>query len=168
MNLLRINKFKFKNNKGFTLIELLIYMSISTIIVAVLTSFIVDVSRNAAKTKITKEVQQNARILLSRMTQEIRNAKTVESVAPQQITIKNYSNQEITFCLFENKLRYFVGTVCDATTNSLSGDNVAVTNLIFGQNTDTISINLTVGQNSGSINKSVTLSSAVVPRSSLY
>lgn len=66
-----------KNQKGFSLIELIIYMSIVAIATVVFTNFLVDVTRNAAKSRVTKDVQQNARLAMQWMTREIRRASSI-------------------------------------------------------------------------------------------
>ena len=148
-----MSKLSRKNEKGLTLMELLIYISISTIIVVVIMNFFTDVTINAAKVKITKEVQQNARLMLSRMTQEIRSAQAVD-FALDKIIVTNQDGEEIIFN--------------EETMNSLSSNRVLVTDLTFAQDSSTIFINLTVEQSRGKVNKEVTLSSAVVPRSDIY
>lgn len=156
-------------SKGFTLIELLIYMGISTIIVVVLTSFMVDVLKNATKTKITKEVQQNARILLTRITQEIRNAKAITIQTPQRINLIDPLDNIITICLANDNAVHYLKGVGDCTntdTNILSSAQVTVTQLNFSKiaNSNTIIVGLKVEEK----NTETTLSSAFVPRITVY
>ncbi|MFA5070565.1 MAG: prepilin-type N-terminal cleavage/methylation domain-containing protein [Patescibacteria group bacterium] len=167
-----------KNNKGFTLIELLIYMGISTIIVVVLTSFMADVLKNAAKTKITKEVQQNARFITAKITQEIRNAQSI-NIDTFDLTLNN----KTLFSLKDDGV-YYDDDVSDADPAlKLTSNQVKINrdadpndptqyNSQFKPVSGTVFIKLTVEQASPNARRSessqITLSSAAVPRASLY
>jgi len=168
------NKFKkHKSGAGFTLIELLIYMSIVTLVVVVFSSFMVDVTKSAARAKTAKEVQQNARLILERLTQDIRKATDVDvALPPGQINLTNATG-EVSYCLVNNVVHYLEGSVnCSAAAASLSNDQVRVTQLNFTDDSGTYKIDLTVEQRnqnpSASEKSQISLSSTIVPRSSLY
>ncbi len=161
---------KKKNQSGFTLIELLIYVSIVTISLTVMMNFVVDVTVSAAKAKIAKETQQNARLLISRLTQEIRTAKQISDVQNDSITLINSDDQNITFdcCDSEDRVLY----ITDSEATPLTNNRVRVTDLTFEQIANSISISLTVEQKSlnprAGNQDQVVLSSTIVPRQSLY
>jgi type II secretory pathway pseudopilin PulG len=161
---------KIKSGGGYTMIELLIYIGIVTAAILVFTNFMVDITKNSARAQVKQEVQQNARLILSRLTQEIRNAKQITSVNPERIILINPLDQDITFQWdnINKEITYDDGTGPII----LSGQKIRITQLNFQQNNNTISINFKVEQknpNAQSADKSeITLSSAVVPRSILY
>lgn len=161
---------KIKSGAGYTMIELLIYIGIVTAAILVFTNFMVDITKNSARAQVKQEVQQNARLILSRLTQDIRNAKQITGVNPEQIILKNPLDQDITFKWdnINKEITYDDGTGPII----LSGTKIRVTQLNFQQNDSTISINLKVEQknpNAQSADKSeITLTSAVVPRALLY
>ncbi|MFH0952123.1 MAG: prepilin-type N-terminal cleavage/methylation domain-containing protein [Patescibacteria group bacterium] len=159
---------KTADNRGFTLIELLIYMGLVTIILLVLTNFAVDVTANAAHAKSAKEVQQNARILLASLSQEIRTAKTIQQVLPTSLTIISPTDETIVYSLSDSRLYYTISGI----TLPLNNDRVRVTDLSFAQTGQAVSINLTVEQgnpNTDAAGRSQTsLSSTIVPRRQLY
>lgn len=64
---------------AFTLVELLVYIGITAIVLVVFTNFAVTVTQNSARSKIIQELQQNARLSLDRLTQEVRGAQSVDS-----------------------------------------------------------------------------------------
>jgi len=166
---------KVKSCAGFTLIELLIYISISTAAILVFTSFMVDVTKSAARAKSTKEVQQNARLLLERLTQDIRTARSIDSAGVNQIVLFDASNIKVQYCLTDTDkiVHYLKGEGdCFISTSELSSDQVRVTKLDFQQNSGTVKVDLTVqqkNQNPSTSEKSqISLSSTIVPRSSIY
>lgn len=67
--------------RGFTLIELLVYIGIVTMAVTVFTSFSVEVARSAGTSRAMKEVQQNARTVMSRIVQDVRSSTAVALLA---------------------------------------------------------------------------------------
>ena len=166
---MRSIKKQLKQSKGFTLMELLIYVGIATVAIVVFTNFMVDVTKNASKAKITQEVQQNARLLLSRMTQEIRTAKEIIYVTSDQITFKNSSDDTITFYLNDDDVYYDINSSGPV---SLINDQVRVTQLNFQQNSDSVNIDLTVEQKDENVEAAkkgeINLTSTIVPRPLLY
>jgi len=163
---------KIKNSQleGFTLIELLIYMSIVTVGLVVLTNFLADVTKNAARTKNMQEVQQNARLVMARLTQDIRKADSIDTVSPStedhgSITvIKN--SIPITYAWDNDQVSYSYNSAPSIITT----DKISVPQLRFEQSGNTISIKLTAqpSNTAGSQQNQVILSSSVVPRPLIY
>ena len=153
--------------------ELLVYISITTVTLLMLTSFVVDVTKNAARTKITKEVQQNARLLISRITQEIRTASNIDGAnsvfdSDQGKLTLVKGTGPVSFYWQDDEVYYSE----DLNANLLSNNKVRVTKLNFQRNNNAITVNLTVEQKN--INARVEgtdkfeLSSTIVPRPMLY
>ena len=162
-----------KNQEGFSLVELLVYISITTVTLLILTSFVIDVTKNAARTKITKEVQQNARLLISKITQEVRTATNIDGTNSvfdsdhgKLTLIKNTG--PVSFYWQDNEVYYDK----DLNVDALSNNKVRVTKLNFQRNNNAITVNLTVEQKN--INARIEgtdkfeLSSTIVPRPMLY
>lgn len=63
--------------KGFTLIELLIYIGILGIVLFLITNFFWNITLGYIKENSYQEIQQNGRFVLTKITQEIRNAKAI-------------------------------------------------------------------------------------------
>ena len=161
-----------KNTHGFTLMELLVYIGISTIIVVVMMNFITDVTLNATKVKMAKEVQQNARLILERVTQEIKTARQVTppSSPYTRIDLTNQSGQPVAYYLSGGDFIYEYNN--GTQTVSLISNKVKVDQLSFTQNNKIINISLSLKQkndNAPAAGKSeITLTSAVAPRVLLY
>lgn len=164
-----------KNQKGVTLMELLVYIGLSTLIVVIMTDFITDASINAAKVKISKEVQQNARFALSRLTTDIRKAQTTLINDPQTLTLDNQTKFEL-----KDDGVYYDDNVSDANPGVKITSNQVKLNINssdpnqskFENINNTILIKLTLEQSNSSASASetsrITLSSAAVPRTIIY
>jgi len=87
-----ISKQEVKNQiykqKGFTLIEVIIYISISSVLLIVVLSFIRNFLIVRNKITIKSKVQQNARYAMARMVKEVRYADDLEVV--DQNTLRLY------------------------------------------------------------------------------
>ena len=68
---------KFKIKSGFTLLEILVYIAVFSIIIAVLTSFIVWATHSNIKAQAMRETLNNVRDVMETMVYEIRNAQGV-------------------------------------------------------------------------------------------
>ncbi len=161
--------------KGFTLIELMIYISIVTAALLVFTNFMVDVTHNAAKAKVAKEVQQNARLIMAKMTQEIRSGSSVnrtELAHGKLIITKGTST--ITFARSGDDITYD-DSADGLPVETLTNQFVKVTDFTLAESgTNGISIHMTIQQkgdttaSAGYERDQVSLSSTIVPRSALY
>lgn len=172
--ILQHRKHKLNNNtSGFTAIELIIYLSIVTVAALVFTSFMVNVTKNAAQSKISKEVQQNARLMISRITQDIRSAKDINIA--QSVLDSDHgklalvTNTGVSTFLWNNERAIYndgSGPV------DLSTDSVGVTKLRFEKDGNAVTVALTVQQKIGitepSASDSISLSSTTVPRQLIY
>lgn len=71
----RLAAFQSKTVSGFTMIELLIYVTFISIMATVFVNFALDIAGSAQKARVRQEVQQNARLAMDRMLQEVRAAE---------------------------------------------------------------------------------------------
>jgi type II secretory pathway pseudopilin PulG len=163
---------KLKNQQsGFSLIELLVYITITAVATVVFTAFTVDVINNAARLLIAKEVQQNARLVVSRITQEIKTADEIVTVDPTALTLVDQSGTTVSYYLDtgDDTIYYDNGTTPEAISNAV----VKITGLEFEPlSTNTIIIRLSLEQRQPSTKASrqynMHLTSTVAPRQALY
>lgn len=151
--------------------ELLIYMSIVTVGLVVLTGFIADVTKTAARAKTTQESQQNARLVMSRLTQDIRNAESIDLANSQM------DNDHGSLRIIKNSLpttySWSNGGVSFSNasgTSIITTDKINITQLRFEQtgNTTTIKITAQTLQLPSTPQNQIVLSSSVVPRPLIY
>lgn len=115
-----IKLFNIKNKtKGFTLIELIIYIGIVAVFLILSSNFAWDIIKSDTKTNCYREVQQNARFALERITHELR--------AGQDPSIFSVSNG----VLYQQGI-------------ALTTDRVLVTDFDISSYVDTYKITLTV------------------------
>jgi len=134
-----------KNPPGFTIIELLIYLGIVAVATTVFTSFTADVVRAASRALAVKEVSQGSRLILSRITQEIKTAKSISTISSDSIQLVDVSDSTVTIS-FDSANG--VVSYTDASGSSLISPTTArVTNLQFEQLTpNTVGFSLTLTQ----------------------
>lgn len=65
--------------KGFTLIEFLVYTAIVVVVGVISVEFIINIYGGKAKTQSYFEVQENARLAMERITQEIHGAQSINT-----------------------------------------------------------------------------------------
>lgn len=145
-----------KNNSqnGFTLIETLIYGLLVSGMILAATTFSLNVSEGNERARAYQEVQQNARMAMERIVQEIRSAGDLNSGGstfgsnPGVLSLShNYPAKNPTiFDISGEKLRI---SQAGAATTTLTSDLVRVTNLTFtnlsvSSRTKNIGISLTV------------------------
>lgn len=158
-------------NSGFTLIELLIYITLVAAISIIFTGFTADVVKNATRSLVVKEVNQNARLILSRITQEIKTAKNVNSLSASEITLTNFDNQ--TFDLGFDSVNNLVYIDTGSGNVAISSGDVRVTNLVFSQAANNIiEISVTIEQKNPSASEPrkhrLDLVTSVLTRPAIY
>jgi len=138
---------------GFTLIEFIIYIAIIGGMLTLITGFLWNIVFGNIKEAAFQEVQQNARFALTKITQEIKKAKGInsplhgESPTNSLSLIMADSNLDPTiFEVIDGKLRIRQGS---AQPNELISDQVIVsslqfTNLSYEDTPGTIRIELTI------------------------
>lgn len=151
------------NQTGYTLIELLVYLSIVTISVLVFTTFVVNVTKNSARAEMKQELQENARVVINRLTQNIRQAKSVDATSTSDILVLNQvSGGNITFSIVGNAVNYY-----DGTDHVLTSDKVKVTKMQFTDTGDLVKVDLMLIL-SNDLTQSFSLQTAALARQSIY
>lgn len=157
-----------QRQRGFTLMELIIYLGIASIALLVFYGFAADVMRSAVRAKAASDVQENARVVMSRITGDVRNATAVPSAAGGQLSVTIGGAQRCYF-LDSGKVKYDDDCISHASPEDLTDDSVSITALSFDASlAPQIGIGITVEPHIATSADPVTLSTTIVPRSSLY
>jgi hypothetical protein len=67
--------------------EMLIYIGITSIALVMFMNFFVDVSRATSRSRVAKEVDQNGRIVVDRIIQDVRTANSVTVTDPKTLQV---------------------------------------------------------------------------------
>ncbi len=158
-----------KNQTGYTLVELLVYLSIVTISVLVFTTFVFNVTKNSARAEMKQELQENARVVINRLTQNIRQADGIDvanstfGVAAGRLTLNQAAASDTTFRLLNDAVVFNDGT----SDHVLTSNKVKVTRMQFSEDTDLVKIELKLILVSDPT-QSFSLNSAALARQSIY
>lgn len=153
-----------RSRPGYTLVELLIYISIVSIALIVFMNFMTDVSRNAARDRVTKDVSQNARLILDNITRDVRNATNLTGTTATVLKL-NSDAVEYSRDVTNNTV-----TVKNASgTQAITSNTVKVTALTFTlpASSNELSVLVTV-QSSNITIPAATLTTTIIPRQTLY
>ncbi|MDO8560264.1 MAG: type II secretion system protein [bacterium] len=162
---------------GYTLVELLVYVGIATIAIVVFTSFMVDVSKQAAYARIRQEVHHTGRVLLTRMISDIRNAQSVTITSPKELHLVTPSGSAIRYVWNDDPaiLQAEFDDGSGSGTVPLTSSAVRVTLLDFqyrSADTNEISVHLRVAQGNESAaperRADIDIASVGIRRRSLY
>lgn len=161
-----------RHQDGFTMIELIVYLGIASIALLVFYGFAANVMQSAARIKSASDVQENAHVVLSRITHDVRTTDAAVASGSTLTFTKTIGGIPTTTCydLVSTVVEYGsctgAGCAC-AVSAALSDNTVNVTTLSFTGSSAQIGVNVTVEPRVGNAD-SVALSTTIVPRSSLY
>jgi len=137
-----------RQKTGFTLMEILVYIGVLSIIVVVISSFLLWLSSSTTKARAMREVLDNARRVVEIMTYEIKKAKSVSSTSTAtHLFLENATATEFYLCGTAST------TLClkkeSESPVNLTSDKVEIKNLTFTQiatatTTPSVQINLKV------------------------
>jgi type II secretory pathway pseudopilin PulG len=124
----------FKSGAGFTLIELLIYLTLVTGILISATTFAWNIINSRTKAFAIQEVEQNGRLIMERIIQEVHQAGKVNtptggnSSSKLSLAMRNTQQDPTMFLLNGTQLYLSHGVIAPV---AISTDDVLVTSLIF-------------------------------------
>ncbi|MHB9112705.1 MAG: prepilin-type N-terminal cleavage/methylation domain-containing protein [Thermoleophilia bacterium] len=84
----RMNHILKKDEHGFTLVEMLVSISILSVIMAGMFSFLWGASTHWSTAQSTAEATENARLGLNRMTRELKQSSNITSASADQVTFR--------------------------------------------------------------------------------
>lgn len=140
---------------GLSLIETIIYVTIVGSIIASSTVLFFSYQGSVIKKQALQEVSENARLVLSRLVQEIQSAKQIDTAAsvfnvhPGKLVLVDQSGQSVVWEVSDGLLTYKKGATLSA---PIISNQVRVKNLVFrnysvsGKNQN-INIELTLDHN---------------------
>jgi type II secretory pathway pseudopilin PulG len=148
--------------KGFTLVELLVYIGVSTIALLVFVTFMVDVSRSAARARTAQELHQNAQFVLDRLNREVRSATNIDPSSDAGSLVLSTVGGPETFTLDVNNAVTLNG-------EPLTSNNVKVTALQFSYAAPTVTVQLHAEENTSAASpQAIDLQTTLVPRQAVY
>ncbi len=152
--------------RGFTLVELLVYIAVSTVALLVFVTFMVDVSRSAARARVAQEVHQNAQFVLDRLAQEVRSSQLVD------VGSSTFGNDVGTLALTTSTGTHTFALASNVVTLGgapLTSASVRVTKLRFTNATPAVTVQLRVEDATSSVNpQTIEFQTTLVPRQTLY
>ena len=86
-----------KVQSGFSIVEALVYMTLTFFVLAALSAMLVDVTRTSARLVQAKDVHQNLRVLVNRISQDIKTAQTVVSLTGTKLELRDSSGNVIAY-----------------------------------------------------------------------
>jgi type II secretory pathway pseudopilin PulG len=142
-------------NQGFTLVEFIIYIAILAPILVLITGFLLLIVLGNIKETAYREVQQNARFALTKITQEIKKANSINSPSPGPPPTNSANSLSLTmadgsltiFDFFDGKLRITKGSSpisYDLTSDQVIVSNLKFTNLSYPDTPGTIRVEMTI------------------------
>ncbi|GEM_PF-6562644 len=158
-----------KTSPGFTLVELLVYLGMSTIVVVVISNFMVDISQSAARTRAALNLQTTSRLIVSRITQTVRTATSAIPFPPSTGTslVVPVTGGNQTYALTGSTL---VETLPTGVSDTLNSAETVVKSFIVTNQTIGVSISMTLGPAAITTPAvpDYTVTSMIVPRLPLY
>ena len=149
-------------NKSFTLIELIIYIGIVAAILLVAVNFGWEIIYGNVKSQAVREVQENARFVMEKITRTIEKASAINSPTPgnsaSSLSLEMADSDEnpTVFELSDNKLQVTYGGsgVYELTNNRVRISNLQFTNLSYEDTPGTVKIEMTISHfNPGNLNQ---------------
>lgn len=74
-------------DQGFTLVELLVAMTLFLVLSALVLTSVMSMSRGVEQARVTADVTAEARLALTRIAREVRQAKSLESITETSMTV---------------------------------------------------------------------------------
>lgn len=158
---------KHLNQKGITIIELIVYISLIVVANTLFSRFIVQVVQTSYRVIATKEVSQNARMILTRISYEIKTSKEIIGLTSDELRIRDKDGNELRFYLDSSDRKVYIDT--GGNSEPISPDNIKVDNLAFTTTANSaIIINATLSTTQAGFFVQKNFSSTVVPRGLIY
>lgn len=121
-----------KNKKGFTLIEFIIYFSITFFVMSAITLTMINVLEARIKIYSIETVNHNARIMMERITYEVRNSEKINQTNENylELEVSSSINNPVIFELQNGDLTIKRG---EKDAETLNTQEILVTSLVFSE-----------------------------------
>ncbi len=119
---------------AFTLIEILLYAAIVGVVLLFMSGFIIDIIEAKTKNDSNIEVQNNANLIMERITQDIRNAKAIIPQTSDQILVLNMAdapNFDLIMYIVLNNRIYIRPDALGEESLPLTSEKVEISNFSF-------------------------------------
>ena len=144
-----------KNKKALTLIELIIYLGIVAGLLIVASAFTWSIIKGSVKAACRREIQQNGRLVMEKISREIKAASGINSPAVGEssdllsLTMSDIDLNPTVFELSDNKVILIQGGDGPylLTTDQVLVSHLEFTNLSYGDTPGTIRVELTLDYN---------------------
>ncbi len=144
------------NQKGYTIIEMLLYITVFSLIIGSILAVAVSITNQRIQNQINQEVDAQGRLIISSITQSLRNASTINnpSVGNSSSSLSlNTTTATNNPTIFDtaidqnvNKMRMKVGSASPEylTSSRVSVSNLSFTNKAISGGRDSIDISFTL------------------------
>jgi len=167
---------RYPTKKGYSLLEMLIYISILTVIFILIVNTTISFTRSYRDLFVLRAIEHSAITSLERMTRDIRNSTSLDTVqsafgtTPGTLVINQTIIGTTTVAKFYVQSGVLKVDVGGAYVGPLTLSNVVVTNLTFTQllsgNSSAVKIDLTLQGTSGQVVKSKKFHSTIILKGS--
>ncbi len=137
--------------QGFTLIELILYIALVAVFITGAVFFAWDVVYGREKAYQQQVVEQSGRAAIARIAYEIRRAKSITSIADEQLVLANGNGSDTTVALSSGVIQITTGGAgpYDLTSNQVQITDLSFTDLTStDNNTKDVNVRLTACQSS--------------------
>lgn len=114
--------------------ELLIYIAMLSIFMVVVSDAFLSLSRGKGQSETRSIVNSSLRFATEKISQDLRQASSVTEPflgTPSSSLIMTVSGSTVTYCVSSAKLRRQINGICDDSSETVTSDMVAVTNIAF-------------------------------------
>lgn len=142
-----------KGGAGYTLIELLVYLGLSSLVMLLMTGFLVRVMGNKAIAATQTLLQENERTIFESMTTAIRNSYAVDVTDGTRVVVKSHpaGSTDTLYTIFQPDAnhRFSMGqgaSEADVVMSPITDDGISV---LFSATADTASLDVTLAAKKG-------------------
>ncbi|PLX26539.1 hypothetical protein C0583_06980 [Candidatus Parcubacteria bacterium] len=122
------------NNKGFSLVEVLVYTVVLVFVIQVLFSLITNTMGEAQYYILKEKVNQNARLIITRINQEIKTSKSIDSLSSDKLTLTRFDGSSMDIYWLNSDKMVYLDTGSGG--ELLSSDDVLVDSFQFASSGD--------------------------------
>lgn len=150
------NLYNLQKNSGYTIIEMLLYIAIFSLIIGSILSVAMSISNQRIQNQVTQEVDYQGNLAINSITQNLRNAISINTPTPTNtsanlsfntsIATNNPSIYDTTSDQGVNKLRFRAGSSASEylTSSRVTMSNLSISNRAIVGAKDSIYISFTL------------------------